>query len=446
MHFPVDMQLSALPALLSRLIAITGAAAWTQREKDFSRQIAQNPVISRYLDIQFALERAMIHARRHVANTGRLPSILDPAAPNSLGALYSFAAMLAGVFGRLPPNAQNSLRRRLSGALRDNIGLAPLAFEMRTATHFMAAGFDVEFSDLCEGGGFDLLARNKKIEIEIECKSASGDLGRQIHLVRQYQLGPHLTSTMTSHRKVGSVQLIIAMLPGRLHGQRDFMTSVANRIREGIETRESYPDYHPCSVTYNDFSIVDSPFDCTTPFQIDDFAVADYFKRVVNEDVGHTIMTVSPRRSATVVALRSATPDKFLRALHRNLREAAASQLSGTRPGIICVQFRNLTAAQLREVAAAPMQTGKPNGLQLMTADFFAGEGRRHVHTLAYTAPGEFSGNRSYQLGPGGAFLVRNTVIGEDAGSYTFTNKKHPQAEAPEYQVFDRPKRRGKLS
>jgi hypothetical protein len=376
--------------------------------------------------------------------TGRLPSMLDPSVP-ALGALYTFAAMITRVFNRLPPTAQDSLRRKLIGALKDNIGLAPIAFEMRTVTHFMAAGFDVEFNDICNRGGFDFLVHNKKSGIEIECKSVSGDLGHQIHLLRQYQLGPYLVNSMTDFRKNGFVQLIIATLPGQLHGQREFMTAVSDRISEAVKEHKNYNDYGPCSISYNEFPIENSPFDCTSPPQITEHAVADYLKRVGNEEVGHTIMTFSPRRSATVVALRSATPDKFLRALHRNLREAAASQLSGTRPGMICVQLRNLTDAQLREVAAAPVQTGKPNGLQLMTADFFAGDGRRHVHTLAYTAPGGFSQNRSFQIDPAGAFLTRNTVISEDAGSYIFTNKKHPQAEAPEYRVFDRPMRQSRV-
>jgi hypothetical protein len=322
----------------------------------------------------------MIHARRRLAMTGRLPSMLDPSAP-ALGALYSFSAMTARVFSRLPPAARDSLRRKLTGALKDNIGLAPIAFEMRAATHFMAAGFDVEFNDLCNNGGFDFLVCDQKIEIEIECKSVSGDLGHQIHLLRQYQLGPYLVDAMTASRKNGFVQLLIATLPGRLQGQQEFMAAVANRISEAVRGHKSFEDYGPCSISYDEFPIASSPFDCASPPRITEHAVSDYFKRVANEDVGHTIMTFSPRRSATVVALRSATPDKFLRALHRNLREAAASQLSGGRPGMICVQLRNLTDAQLREVAAAPVQTGKPNGLQLMTADFFC---RRWSAACAY--------------------------------------------------------------
>src|SRR5207248_8421368 len=217
MHLSVDAQQAELPALLDRFVAITGVAAWQQCEKDFERKIAANPTFDRYLDIQFAIERAMIYARRYRSKRGRLPAAPDSSAP-ALGALYAFAAMTARIFGRLPVAAQNSLRPKLSGALKDNTGLAPLAFEIRTATHFMAAGFDVEFSDLSNGGGFDFLVRKDKMEIEIECKSVSGDLGHQIHLLRQYQLGPHLVSPLIASRKNGFVQLVIATLPDRLHG------------------------------------------------------------------------------------------------------------------------------------------------------------------------------------------------------------------------------------
>src|SRR6516225_4255507 len=79
------------------------------------------------------------------------------------GALYSFVALTARVFPRLPEPAQNLLKSRISGALKDNVGLSPLAFEMRTVAHLMARGFDVEFHDLCEGGGYDFLAKARDI-------------------------------------------------------------------------------------------------------------------------------------------------------------------------------------------------------------------------------------------------------------------------------------------
>jgi hypothetical protein len=121
MLFTVDAQAAEIPTLLSRFVAITGIAPWQQREKDFSRHIAENRMIDQYLDIQFTLERAMIHARQYRANTGRLPSPVGSSVPG-LGAAYAFGAMAARMFSRLPGSAQNSFRRKLLGALKDNIG------------------------------------------------------------------------------------------------------------------------------------------------------------------------------------------------------------------------------------------------------------------------------------------------------------------------------------
>lgn len=88
------------------------------------------------------------------------------------------------VHPRLSQRDKDELSRKMVRALKDNVDLAPLAFEMRTAAHFMSKGFDVEFTDLCGDARFDFLVRNSHGEMAVECKSVSGDLGHQIHLLR----------------------------------------------------------------------------------------------------------------------------------------------------------------------------------------------------------------------------------------------------------------------
>ena len=128
----------------------------------------------------------MIYVGQYHRNTGgRIPEI-NSTPLFDFGALYSFVALTARVFPRLPEPAQNPLKGRISGALKDNVGLSPLAFEMRTVAHLMARGFDVEFHDLCEGGGYDFLATDGDIVFEVECKSVSGDVGHRVHTTRQY--------------------------------------------------------------------------------------------------------------------------------------------------------------------------------------------------------------------------------------------------------------------
>jgi hypothetical protein len=289
---------------------------------------------------------------------------------------------------------------------------------MRTVAHFVASGFDVEFHDLCEGGGFDFLVRKAEIQMEVECKSASGDLGHHVHLRRQCQLGPHILPPMRATEKDGVVKLLVVTLPDRLYPAREFMIAVGARIGEALTKFESLTEGEPCTISYREFPIAGSPFDCKSPPRINHDGVIEYCNTMIGDQIWHTIMTFSPRRSATVVALRSAKPNSFMDYVYRNLKEAASKQLSGTRPGIICVQLRDMTSTQLHDIAAKPSQSGKPSAVQLMTAKFFDGGARNHVHTLAYIAPGNFVRSVSRRPDLHSPDIIQDTIVSEDAISY----------------------------
>jgi hypothetical protein len=432
MHFNVDARPAEIPALLRRFTQIAGAAAWQKRETDFELQIRDNPLIDGYLDSHFPLERAMVYVRHYNSNTGRIPEI-NSAPHADLGALYSFVALIARVFPKLPAHGQNVLRGRISGALKDNVGLSPLAFEMRTVAHLMARGFDVEFHDLCEGGGYDFLAKDGEIALEVECKSVSGDLGHRVHLQRQYLLIPYILDKMQTPVKSGIVRLLVAKVPDRLHGNHEFLRAVATTIGQALEKLGDVADGEACTVSYHELPILGSPFDCESPPRITENDVIDYCNRMIGDEVGHTIMTFSPRQSATIIALRSMRPNYPLKAVYRSLTEAAR-QLSGSRPGVICVQFRNMTSAELRDLAGNPAQSGEPTGIQLMTAKFYDSLAHDHVHTIAYVAPGTFVRHQSLTLDSQG--VMRTTRFSEDASSYVFTNKSHPDLNDRRYDIF----------
>jgi hypothetical protein len=427
-RFNVDAAPAELPAFLQRLTEIVGFPAWRQREQAFAKQIAENPLIEGYLDLQFPIERAMIYALRYRKSTGRVPSALT--ADAQTGLLYSFAGMITRIYSRLSSSAKQRLEGRLRGALKDDAGLMPLAFEMRTAAHLMAAGFDVEPQDLCSGGGFDFLAtKTPGVELEIECKSVGADLGRKVHLLRQYQLGKFLYPLMRAGECPGIVRLAVATLPDRLFPARHFMEAVAATIGRSLEGRIAVFQEGCCSVSYKELPIRGTPFDHSPPpLRMADDAM-EYCSSVLGYEVGHVMTVFVPRVSATVVAVRSQKKDEFLLGVYRQLREAA-KQLSASRAGVICVQFRNITSAELRDIAGEPAASGKPTALQLMTNKFFDSPARSRVHTVAYVAPGQFVG-RQFVLGD-----LRHSEIKEDAVSYYFTNKRHPLADDPRWQAF----------
>lgn len=433
MRFHVDARPAELAAFLHRLTEIPGAAAWRKRETDFERQTHDNPLIGGYLDSHFPIERAMTYVRLYKANTGgRIPGITSTSAVD-LGALYSFAGLIARVFPKLPAREQDLLKSKVAGALKDDIGLSPLAFEMRTVAHLMAKGFDVEFHDLFEGGGYDFLAKNAEIECEVECKSVSGDLGHRVHVHRQYQLIPYILDRMRAAEKPGVVQLLVVTVPDRLHGNHEFMSAVAAKIAQALDKFASIADGDPCTVSYREFPIGGSPFDGHSLSRISEDEVLDYCNRMIGDEVGRAIMTFSPGQSATIIAVRSMLANHPLRGVYRNLKEASR-QLSGSRPGMICVQFKNMTTGELRHLAATPAQSGNPTGVQLMTAKFFDSGARDHVHTVAYLAPGSFHRHQSLTLDAQG--MSRTTRYSEDAASYVFTNKKHPNGNDARYNIF----------
>lgn len=424
MHFDINAAPAEIPAFLSRLTQIGGVAAWRQREQDFAHKLRENPMIAHYLASEFAIEQAMFSVQRYRASTGRLPSMTP-----ELVRLYGFAGMVARVYQRLSVAARSRLATRMVGALKDDVGLAPIAFEMRTVEHFMKAGFDVEFYDLCNNGGWDFVMRKDGIAIDVECKAISGDIGRKVHLLTQHQLGRQLYPSMGGAEKPGSVRFVVATVPDRLFPRREFLLSVADAVKQALSDGKDTRAENVCAVTYREAPLQGSPFDFDGPAHITDDALIEFCWRAFGENVRHLLTTFTPRRSAIVVAVRSAKPDTLLRTVLRQLKEGAR-QLSRARPGCLCVQFRRLTSVELRDLAGSPLQNGEPTGIQLITNEFFKGEGRDHVHTVAYTAPGNFV-TRTYRTADRHVTETR-----EDGASYVFTNKRHPANGDPRYSVF----------
>jgi hypothetical protein len=121
-------------------------------------------------------------------------------------------------------------------------------------------------------------------------------------------------------------------------------------------------------------------------------------------------------------------------AAHAQSRDSArhpGDRLSARQDGrnVVDQQARKLT-----QPAEHPEQSGEPTGIQLMTAKFYDDSTHDHVHTIAYVAPGAFVRHQSLTFDTQGA--MRTTRFSEDASSYVFTNKKHPDLNDPRYGIF----------
>jgi len=228
MRIATSLNVEQIPSLLDRFLGIIGPEPWIKRYRSLRQQTLVNPLLTPYFEDCHSLEL-------------RLGQLLDePPPPNGLKtvdfadpqdyALFSFIAPVVLVFDQLTPLGRN----RVAGILRDglNTDLRPFKSEIQTITHLMRQGFDVTFQDIDHGRGFDFLAVRDGVELEVECKSASGDLGRQVHRRRMIEFSGHVQPVIKEALASEGGRLLRVVLPANLHGRREFLSDLAGTVRD----------------------------------------------------------------------------------------------------------------------------------------------------------------------------------------------------------------------
>jgi len=414
---------------LRQTIGITGIGFWRKRHDEFRILIQGNPLMASYIDEKFSIERGMERALQYKRNTGKFPNMMNTS-DNSILKLYSFTLMIAQVY----QNLSAAGKKRLSGMLRDSLqsdhGVAPLAFEMGVAADLMRRGFDVRFNDM-EGSGFDYIATRRGIQFEVECKTISGDLGRQIHRRRLFQFGGLISRAMSECLASGAPQGHFArvVLPGELHGRQEYMQELAALVERVLRSRADFEQADIGKSDYASFPISGSPFDLDRHGALDQVKFNEFLKSKNIMANGNSLLKFRPKHSAVVVVLISAKPDKVVPGLLRQIK-AGATQFSENVPAALCVELTNVGEDQLLRLMDAPSDLNKPTAFQVATGEFFKSSKRQHVHTLAFYAPGHFKtstrttgSQKETHLQEGGRFL-------------SYTNKRNQFAPNQEYKLF----------
>ena len=164
-------------------------AALDKRVAAFEQQERANPLLATHFRENFALEFALAKARKYRKSTGRLPK------GEEYDRLYSFLIPAHRIHVAVPPNVKIPFEGRLRDAVNGTYGARPFAYEISIATHLMQKGWDVQFVDYSGAGRFD---RQGVVEIEVECKTTSGDTGRKIHRQEVNRLAEEYSCCVTA--------------------------------------------------------------------------------------------------------------------------------------------------------------------------------------------------------------------------------------------------------
>lgn len=423
MHFVPEAVPAEIPGQMARLVAITGWKPWERRLVWLQEQVRANPTMPHFVIERFGLELAFEQVRRHQKQSGRYPWPPETAEQQRL---YSFLAMITRCHHRLSPAGKTRLKGMLQDGLKSDYGIAPLAFEMKVVAHLMTRGFDVIFHDMEEGGGFDYLVMNDDVEMEVECKFVSGDIGRQIHLKKMHQLGTVLLPEMGNLLDQGcGGRLIRISIPGRLSGNDKQHHEIRHLMSQAISDQKSIARLNAYEVMISEFSVANSPFSQLPPNDIS----SDHIQRFLSEEFGiknkNVLVHFRPKKGVVLVVVESAKKDAVLKGIHHQLKDAARDQLSGNRPGILCCELADLTEDQLRGLWN---DQDEGTGLQFMVSGLIAR--RPQIHTVAFTTPGTVRIQKSTLE------ITRLTSIQEIGPAYSFRNQAHPLVDDPRYKVF----------
>ena len=426
MHIATTLDVDQIPSLVVRFLGIIGPEPWIKRHRSLSQQMLVNPLLTPYFEDCHSLELRLGRLLDESSSSSGLMTV-DLADPQDY-ALLSFIAPMVLVFDQLTPLGQN----RVAGILRDglNTDLRPFESEIETVTHLMAQGFDVTFQDIDRGRGFDFLAVKDGVELEVECKSASGDLGRQVHRRRMIELSGHVQPVIKEALTSEGGRLVRVLLPGSLHGRREFLSEIAGNIRSVIRTERSV-DTDQCSVEFRAFDLARSPFGSADPAAVTMDAVRTFLERETGNSNHHVFFGYRPGKVAVVFLVESRKPDRVVRGLMHDLKTSARAQFTKRRPGVLVVQFLELTTAELLNVASHDSsERSRASAIQIATNLFFDNPDRGHIHTLVYRAQGTLGQSVSV----GHERIERSYQ--EQGPTYGFKNPNHPLAGDPRYSLF----------
>jgi hypothetical protein len=420
MYFQPEVQDREFPRLAAGFAQLVGMDHLRRRFEWLHRELEANPLMDAWLRERCSLELTL----NDILASNRV-SLLTPLGVNT-EAEYELVAFLAGVMKMYPllsPAGQRRLQGRLIDGLKTEQGLLAVQHEVTTVAHLMSRGFDVECHDLEEGGGFDFLARRERVELEVECKMASGDIGRKIHKRKSLVLFNELQGAISPAYASANVGLVVRVtLPDRLSGKsedhRRIAAAVGSALLAGGEMSTD-----ACCVRVFDFAIAGSPFDIRTETELNQSQVRDFIHRVTGQSNPHSMIFFSPGRRAVVVVLDSMKQDKVLEAVRAVLRESALNQFTKSRPGVLAVQLHDLSEEQLRELAGADSSDWqRATGVQVMTSDLLNSPSRAHVHSVVYRAHGDL--------------IDKGEVKTSSSLAYYIRNKKNDHASDPKYAVF----------
>jgi hypothetical protein len=341
-----------------------------KRVAAFERQERSNPLLAAYFRENFALEFALAKARKYRKNTGRLPK------GEEYDQLYGFLIPAHRIHAALPADAKAPFEGRLRHAVNGAHGARSFAYEISIATHLMQKNWDVEFMDYSGAARFDLLARQGTTEVEVECKTTSGDTGRKIHRQEVNRLADLILPTTQRLAYTAGCHRLLVTIPDRLGKSTDELSHIASIVADAAQQKTS---------ASNDVARIDYTFDNVVfwpePGPGRNHEALAFFEQRFGIQNSHLLFHGRSGFSVVAVMITSSKADTVVDTISAEAKQAA-DQCSGTRPALIALHL-------VDPINRSDLQTmlKTSSGLHSIAHAVFTGKNRLYVDSIAFTVP-----------------------------------------------------------
>lgn len=419
------MDLKDAQLYFRKFIGICGMNVWKKRFEWLDEQKKRNPFVDALLKERYPIEIKVREVLDYEKNTGRF--LLDGNDP--VGYRLATLFMIGWeIFDRLSVKG----KRRFEGMLRDSLmnneyGISSLEFEIVIAIHLMRHGFDVEFCDIeaseAEGGPiYDLLAKNRDIEVEIDCAIVTADIGRKIHRQKFYAtcgvIGPVIQNFIDKRDNNYAISIIMEdRLSGSSAQNQDIRDELSKALRQAN---------FPCTCRRKDFTI-----------SIDtiDNRLHDYLYNRPDLSNEHIMILGSSRGGKAFLSFRSQKPDMVLKGIYRAMKSKAERQFSKDRPAIICMRLMDLSNQEIEELASLEnTDPNKATGLQIMCNYFLSSVTRQHILSVCFMSIGDLT--TTSQLRKFLTHDIETRKIASAGHVYYFSNRQHSKHSDPRFKIF----------
>jgi hypothetical protein len=358
-------------AALVQFIALLDTSRWQRRSQAL---LATSGLYDlKIIEDHYWLEMEWARCSSDLERLGRL--LPDMLTRRSVAAL-EFARETVATSHALSPDGQRVLAGRLGDGL--NTGFADLYQELSMAAQLRAAGWTVRFPDLEGTGRHDIDAIRDGLTVCVECKTISADAGRKVHRRDFYRFATMVQPALSA-APVRGTEVLVVTVTDRFPAARPDQLTIASHVRQCVTTEFGRRLPGPGYTVHRDLiasSALTTPAAAQRTVASGGDDVADWIRSRYGANCHVAGQVVRGGvRLLVVVSAREDDPSREQLAA----RTKAAAQLPPTNPGIVAVQYGEITSADL-------FTEHFKRRLGILDAHFLAGRRAGHVIGVHHSA------------------------------------------------------------